>query len=73
MKTKVFGWTGVEVAIIGQGTWKMAGSRREREREAQAHERAAAAQRMAIDLQREHAAHSRQLADRRAAEQPSDD
>ncbi|MDX2170263.1 MAG: aldo/keto reductase [Deltaproteobacteria bacterium] len=28
MRTKPFGWTGVEVAVIGQGTWKMGGSRR---------------------------------------------
>jgi diketogulonate reductase-like aldo/keto reductase len=28
MRTKPFGWTGVEVAVIGQGTWRMGGSRR---------------------------------------------
>jgi len=28
MQTKPFGWTGVEVALIGQGTWHMGDSRR---------------------------------------------
>jgi diketogulonate reductase-like aldo/keto reductase len=28
MRSKPFGWTGVEVPVIGQGTWRMGGSRR---------------------------------------------
>lgn len=33
MDTKPFGWTGVRVPVIGQGTWHMGESRRQRERE----------------------------------------
>lgn len=31
MDTKLFGWTGALVAVIGQGTWRMGESRRDRE------------------------------------------
>jgi len=35
MKTKAFGWTGVQVPLVGQGTWRMVeGGRRKAEREA---------------------------------------
>ena len=33
MERRAFGWTGVQVPVIGQGTWHMGESRRERERE----------------------------------------
>jgi diketogulonate reductase-like aldo/keto reductase len=33
METKLFGWTGALVPVIGQGTWRMGESRRDRERE----------------------------------------
>lgn len=33
MRSKPFGWTGVEVPVIGQGTWRMGGSRRAYARE----------------------------------------
>jgi diketogulonate reductase-like aldo/keto reductase len=36
MQRKPFGWTGVEVPIIGQGTWKMGDGRRRAAREAEA-------------------------------------
>jgi diketogulonate reductase-like aldo/keto reductase len=43
METKPFGWTGVPVPIIGQGTWNMGEASRERGREA-------AALRLGLDL-----------------------
>jgi len=36
MRTRRLGWTAVEVAAIGQGTWRMGGSRRARDAEAAA-------------------------------------
>src|ERR1700690_3984265 len=33
MQSKPFGWTGVPVAVIGQGTWHMGDARRHREAE----------------------------------------
>jgi diketogulonate reductase-like aldo/keto reductase len=36
METKAFGWTGVEVSVIGQGTWGMGDSRRRAAAEAAA-------------------------------------
>ncbi len=33
MDSKLFGWTGALVPVIGQGTWRMGESRRDRERE----------------------------------------
>jgi len=43
VRTKRFGWTGVPVPVIGQGTWQMGNSRGAREREA-------AALRLGLDL-----------------------
>src|SRR6266849_3539579 len=43
MDTRPFGWTGVQVPVIGQGTWHMGESRRERAREI-------AALRLGLDL-----------------------
>jgi diketogulonate reductase-like aldo/keto reductase len=36
METKEFGWTGIPVAAVGQGTWHMGESRRQRGREVEA-------------------------------------
>src|SRR5439155_6116793 len=36
MERKAFGWTGVQVPVIGQGTWRMGESRLRREQEIRA-------------------------------------
>lgn len=43
METKSFGWTGAQVSVVGQGTWHMGSSPRERARET-------AALRLGLDL-----------------------
>jgi len=43
MQTKAFGWTGVQVSVIGQGTWMMEGNR-------EAERRAVEALRVGLDL-----------------------
>ena len=43
MIRKPFGWTGVEVPVIGQGTWMIEGNR-------EAERRAVAALRLGLDL-----------------------